>query len=91
MGILSPSNTSIKCLYTNAHRIVGNKLDELEIRVQSWGFELPAIIERWWESSKDWVVVVKDYTLFSRETPGGSGGGVALYVRKNGTHPALYW
>lgn len=82
--------TSVKCLYTNAHRM-GNKQEKLEICVQSWGFNLTEITETWWDSSQDWDVVMESYILFRRDRPGRSGGGVALYVRKHGMYRALSW
>lgn len=56
----------MKCLYTNAHR-VGSKQEELEICVQSQGFDHIVITEMWWNSSHDWNVVVKGYMLFRRD------------------------
>lgn len=50
MAILAQSNSSVRCLYTRAHRM-GNKREELEVCVQSQGFDLTAIMKMQSDSS----------------------------------------
>ncbi|TRZ09133.1 hypothetical protein HGM15179_017974 [Zosterops borbonicus] len=69
-----------QCLYTNAHGM-GSKPEELEICVQSQGFDLIVITETWWNSSHDWNVDMKGYTLFRRDRSGRCSGEVALSAR----------
>lgn len=49
---------SLKCLHSNA-RSMGNKQDELEICVRLQGYNLIAIKETWWDSSRDWNAVME--------------------------------
>ncbi|XP_048786380.1 uncharacterized protein LOC125686444 [Lagopus muta] len=80
-GLWQGNAASLKCLYTNA-RSMGNKQEELEICVRSHGYDLIAITETWWDSSRDWNVVMEGYALFRKDWPARRGGGVALYVRE---------
>lgn len=47
----------------------GNKQDELKTCVRSQGFDLTAVTETWWDSSYDWNIGMKGYTLFRRDSP----------------------
>ena len=38
---------------------MGNKQEELEISMQSQGYDLMAITETWWDSSRDWDAVME--------------------------------
>lgn len=60
-----------------------NRQDELEIYAQSQDFDLIAVTETWWDSSHDWNVVRKGYTLFRKDRPGRCGGGVAFNVKQH--------
>ena len=75
------SACSLKCLYTKAHSM-GNKQEELEIRVRSGNYDLVPITETWWDSSHDWNVVMDGYVLLRKGRPSRRGVGVALYVRE---------
>jgi len=55
---------------------------ELEDIVQQDGYDLVAVTETWWDSSRDWNAVMDGYTLFRKDRPARQGGGVALYVRE---------
>lgn len=68
-GILIQSNTFIKCLYT-CTGTMGNKQEELEICVQLQSFDIILIMEVWRDSSQNWNVEMKGYTLFRRDRPG---------------------
>jgi len=61
---------------------MGNEQEELEICVQSQGYDLIAITETWWDSLHDCNAVTDGYTLFRKDRPTRRGGGVALYVRE---------
>jgi len=56
LEIPAPS-ASLQCLYSNAC-CVGNRQEELEIRVCSQGCDVIAIMETWWDSSHNWHAVV---------------------------------
>jgi len=75
------STAQLKCVYTNA-RSMGNKQEELEAIVQQDGYDLVAITETWWDSSRDWHAVMDGYRLFRKDRPTRRGGGVALFVRE---------
>uniref|UniRef100_A0A8B9I413 Uncharacterized protein n=1 Tax=Anser brachyrhynchus TaxID=132585 RepID=A0A8B9I413_9AVES len=62
------SSRSLKCLYTNAHSM-GNKQEELEIRVQSGDYDLVATTETWWDSSHDWNAVMDGSVLLRKDRP----------------------
>ena len=70
-----------KCLYTNAQSM-GNKKEELELLLQTEGYDIVGITETWWDDSHDWNVLVDGYELFKKNRKGRRGGGVALYVRR---------
>ncbi|GAB0195031.1 hypothetical protein GRJ2_001968400 [Grus japonensis] len=59
---------------------MGNKQEELEMRVCLQGCGLIGITEMWWDSSYDWSVGVEGYRLFRKDRQGRRGGGVALYI-----------
>lgn len=60
---------------------MGNRQDELETCMQSQSFDLIGMTETWWDSSCDWNVGIKGYTLFKRDRPERPGGGGVLCVR----------
>ena len=62
------SAPSLKGLYTNAHSM-GNKEEELQIHVRSGDYDLVAITEMWWDSSRDWNVVMDGYVLLRKDRP----------------------
>lgn len=72
----------MKWLYTNACS-VRSKQEELEICMQSQGFDLTAVMEVCSDSLCDWNVVMKGYMLFRKHRPGKHSGGVALDVRQH--------
>lgn len=49
---------------------MGNKQDELEMRVRSQGHDLIAITEMWWDSSRDWNSIMEGYVLFQKDRLG---------------------
>lgn len=59
---------------------MGKRQEELEVCVQSQGFDLTAVTETWWDSSHDWNAVMKGYMMFRRERAGRHGGRVTLCV-----------
>ena len=61
---------------------MGNKQEELEIRVQAGGKDLGAITETWWDRSHDRDADADGYVLLRKDRPARQGGGVALYVRE---------
>jgi len=61
---------------------MGNKQEELEIRVWLQGHVLIADTETWWDSLHDWNAVMDGYRLFRKGRSTSQGGGVALYVRE---------
>ena len=67
-GVTAPA-ASLKYLYTNAWSM-GNKQDELKICVRSWGHNLVAITETWWESLHAWTAVMEDYVLVREDRLG---------------------
>lgn len=78
---------------TSAHtNKMGSKQDELQTCIQSQGFDLIVVTEMWWNSSCDWNVGIRDYTLFRRDRPGRQGGGIVLCVRQwNIRSSVLVW
>lgn len=79
-GIWTESNTSIRCLYPNTHSM-GNKLDELEICVQSQAFDFTVITERQWDSLHDWNVSTKGYIMFREDKSESHIGGISRCVK----------
>ena len=75
------SARSLKCLYTSA-RSMGNKQEELEIHVRSGDYDLVALTETWWDSSRDWNVAMDGYVLLRKDRPARRGGRVALCMRE---------
>ena len=75
------SITQLKCIYAN-ERSMGNKQEELEAIVQQDSYDLVAIMETWWDDSRDWSAAVDGYKLFRRDRQGRRGDGVAIYVRE---------
>lgn len=51
--------------------------------MQLQSFDLISITEVLWNSSHDWNVVMKGYTLFRRDRPGRHSGGIALFVQQH--------
>lgn len=62
---------------------MGNEQDELQIHVQSQGFDLVVIMETWWDSSHDCSVVMQGFSLLGRHRQGRHGDGVALFARQH--------
>lgn len=81
-GIWTESNTSIRCLYPNICSM-GNKLDDLEICVQSQAFDCTVITETQWDSLHDWNVATKGYIMFRKDRPESHTGGISPCVRQH--------
>ncbi|GAB0189953.1 nucleobindin-2 [Grus japonensis] len=73
------SGAQLKCLYANAWSM-GNKQEELEMRVCLQGYDIIGITETWWDSSYDCSVGMEGYRLFRKDRQGRGGGGVTLYI-----------
>lgn len=72
--------TCLKCLYTNAC-CMGNK-QELEICVRSQGYNLIAIAETWWDSSRDRNTAMDGHGLSKKDMSERRSGGLSHYMRE---------
>ncbi|KAJ7396682.1 hypothetical protein BTVI_142806 [Pitangus sulphuratus] len=72
----------LKSSFANAHRR-GNKQEELETIVCQESYDVVAIMEMWWDGSRDWSAAMDGCKLFRRDRQGRRGSGVALYVREH--------
>ncbi|RMC16199.1 hypothetical protein DUI87_08413 [Hirundo rustica rustica] len=50
--------------------------------VQQQSCDVVTITETWWDESHGWSTALHGYKLFRRDTKGGRGGVVALYIRE---------
>ena len=45
-------------------------------------YDLVAIMEAWWDDSRNWNTTTEGYWLFRRDRQGRKGVGVAFYVKE---------
>ncbi len=75
------NNSVIRCMYTNATSLNTSKLNELATICENESHHLLFITETWWKSKS--TVNLPNYTVYRKDRQSRSGGGVAIYVRKD--------
>ena len=74
--------TNLKCMNFNARSIV-NKLDELQLYIDTEKADIIGIIETWLnEEISDVELNINDYAIFRHDRLNKTGGGVILLIKK---------